>query len=383
MSLPYRSVRFPHDLFHQGRTVSEAASSGSRACIDKVDLDKSACMNLVSGWNESNMTLAKLGIDIAKHSFEVALIQGEKLRHKTFENAPAGFDAMTAWLTRQGVSQGHAVMEATGTYGEDLALYLYHAGHRVSVVNPARIKAFGQSELQRNKNDRMDAASIARFAVTHDPEAWTPPPEELRQLQGLARHLDDLIAQHSQWQQRLTESRPVPAVQTSLQTLVAVVEDQMQQVQQQIRNHVTQHPELARQQALLTSIPGIGEITATRLLAEMAPLERFQSARQAAAYTGLTPKHHESGSSVRGRTRLSKIGNARVRKALYWPAIAALRCNPLIYAFGQRLHARGKAKMVVIGAAMRKLVHLAYGVLKTGKPFDEQHAMGAVPTHAR
>jgi transposase len=351
--------------------------------MDKVDLDKSAYMNLVSGWDEISMTLPKLGIDIAKHTFEVALVLGEKLRHKTFENSPAGFHALTAWLMPQGMHQVHAVMEATGTYGEDLALYLYQAGHRVSVVNPARIKAFGQSELQRTKNDRMDAASIARFAVKHDPEAWTPPPEELRQLQGLVRHLDDLMAQHSQWHQRLTESRPVPAVQVSLQTLLAAMEDQLQQVQQQIRDHIAQHPELTHQQALLTSIPGIGELTATRLLAEMAPLERFQSARQAAAYTGLTPKHHESGSSVHGRSRLSKIGNARVRKALYWPAIAALRSNPLIRAFGQRLRARGKAKMVVIGAAMRKLVHLAYGVLKTGTPFDEQHAMGAVPAHAR
>jgi transposase len=351
--------------------------------MDKVDLDKSAWMNLVSRWDESRMTLPKLGIDMAKHTFEVALVHGEKLRHETFENSPVGFHALTAWLPRQGVSQGHAVMEATGTYGEDLALYLYQVGYRVSVVNPARIKAFGQSELQRNKNDRMDAACIARFAVKHAPEAWTPPPEELRQLQGLVRHLDDLMAQHSPWQQRLTESRPVPAVQASLQTLLAAVEAQMQQVRQQIHDHITRHPELTRQQALLTSIPGIGEMTATRLLAEMAPLERFQSARQAAAYTGLTPKHHESGSSVRGRSRLSKIGNARVRKALYWPAIAALRSNPLIRAFGHRLRARGKAKMVVIGAAMRKLVHLAYGVLKTSKPFDEQHAMGAVPTHVR
>jgi transposase len=328
------------------------------------------------------MTLPKLGIDMAKHTFEVAVVHGEKLRHNTFENAPAGFDALTVWLTRPGVSQGHAVMEATGTYGEDLALSVYHAGHRVSVVHPARIKAFGQRERQRHKNDRMAAASRARFAGKPDPEAWTPPPEELRQLQGLVRHLEDRMAQPRQWQQRLTERRPVPAVHTALQTVLAVVEDQMQQVQHQIRDPVTQYPERARQQALLTSIPGIGEVTATRLWAERAPLERCQSARQAAAYPGLTPKPHESGRSVRGRTRLSKIGNARVRKALYWPAIAALRCNPLIYAFGQRLRERGKAKMVVIGAAMRKLVHLAYGVLKTGKPVDAQHAIGAVPTHA-
>jgi transposase len=124
-------------------------------------------------------------------------------------------------------------------------------------------------------------------------------------------------------------------------------------------------------------MPGIGEATAARLLAEMAQLGTFQSARQAAAYAGLTPKQHTSGSSVPGRTRWSKLGNARVRKALYWPAIAALRCNPLIREFGQRLRQRGKAKMVMIGRAMRKLVHLAYGVLKTGKLFDEKHALNS------
>jgi transposase len=291
--------------------------------MDKVDLDQSPSINLGSGGNEISMTLAKSGIDMAQHPFEVALGQGEQLRHHTFEHAPAGFDALTAWLTRPGVSHGHAVMEATGTSGEDLALYVYQAGHRVRVVNPARMKAFGQSALQRHKNDRMDATCMARGAVTHDPEAWTPAPEELRQLQGLVRHLDDLMAQHSPWHQRLTDSRPVPAVQASLQTLLAAVEAQMQQVQQHMRDHVTRHPERTRHQAWLTSIPGIGEVTATRLLAEMAPLERFASARQAAASTGLPPKPHESGSSGRGRARLSTIGNARVRKALYWPAIAA------------------------------------------------------------
>jgi transposase len=332
------------------------------------------------------MTLPKLGIDMAKRTFVVALFSQEnpeKHRHKTLENTPTGFQALTAWLTHQGVSHVHAVMEATSTYGEDLALYLYQAGHRVSVVNPARIKAFGASELQRTKNDRADATLIARFAIKHEPEAWTPPPEELRQLQALVRHRVDLIAQRSQWQQRLTDSRPVPAVRTSLQTLLTALEAQLQQLEEQIRIHVAQHPTLRRQQDLLASIPGIGEMTAARLLAEMAPLQTFRSARHAAAYAGLTPRQHQSGSSVRGRTHLSKIGSARIRKALYWPAIAALRCNPLICQFGERLRERGKAKMVVIGAAMRKLVHLAYGVLKTGMPFDEQHALGAVRAPAR
>jgi transposase len=329
------------------------------------------------------MALPKLGIDIAKRTFIVALLGEEKCWRKTFENTATGFQALTAWLTRHHVHQVHAVMEATGTYGEDLALYLYQAGHRVSVVNPARIKAFGASELQRTKNDRADAALIARFAVKHEPEAWTPPPAELRQLQVLVRHRDDLIVQRSQWQQRLMDSRPVPAVRISLQTLLTTLAAQLAQLEEQICTHVAQHPALQHQQDLLASIPGIGEMTAVRLLAEMAPLETFRSARHAAAYAGLTPRQRQSGSSIRGRARLSKIGSARIRKALYWPAIAALRCNPLIRPFGERLHERGKTKMVVIGAAMRKLVHLAYGVLKTGKPFDEQHAFGTVPAHVR
>ena len=321
-------------------------------------------------------------VDLANHTFEVALVRGEKLRHKRFENSPPGLHALTAWSTQRGVHHGHAVMDATGMYGEDLAQYLYDAGHRVSVVNPARINAFGQSERQRNKNDRMDATLMARLAVKHEPAAWTPPPAALRQLQALVRHRDELMVQPSHWQQRLTEGRPGPAVQRSLQTLLAAVEDQIPQVQQPIRGHITQHPELTHQQVLLTSIPGIGEATAARLWAERAPLTRFHSAHQAAAYAELTPRHCASVTSVRGRARLSKIGTARVRTALYWPAIAALRCNPLICAVGQRLRERGKVTMVVIGAAMRQLVHVAYGVLKTGKSFDARHTLGSVPPHA-
>jgi transposase len=323
------------------------------------------------------MTLPKLGIDVAKKTFAVALLHEEKVRQKTFDNTPTGSHTLTTWLIHHDSAQCHAVMEATGTYGEDLALYLHHAGHKVSVVNPARIKAFGQSELRRNKTDRLDATLIARFAVTHNPEAWTPLPPEVWHLQALVRYLDDLITQRSHWQQRLTEGRPLPAVQTSVETLLAAIGTQIASVEQQLRTHIAQHPALTSQQELLTSIPGIGAVTAARLLAEMPQLQTFRSARHAAAYAGLTPRHCESGTSVRGRTSLSKIGSARIRKALYWPAITALRCNPLLRAFGQRLRERGKTKMVVIGAAMRKLVHLAYGVLKTGQPFNENYAWGA------
>lgn len=121
---------------------------------------------------------------------------------------------------------------------------------------------------------------------------------------------------------------------------------------------------------MLDSIPGIAVTTAAVILAEVADITQYRSARQVAAYAGLVPRERQSGSSVHGRTRLSKIGNARLRKALYFPAITALRCSEFFKAWAAGLRERGKCKMSVIGAAMRKLVHLAYGVLKTGKPFD-------------
>lgn len=268
----------------------------------------------------------------------------------------------------------HAVLEATGAYGEALALTLHAAGHRVSVVNPARIKAFGQSRLARNKTDKADAALIALFAAQQEPEAWTPPAEEILQLRGLVRHLDDLLRHRVQLRRRLTEGAPVEAVRESLRSLLAALDEQVVQTEKQIRQHIKQHPELKADCELLTSIPGIGAATAARIMAELQQLRRFGSARQAAAYAGLTPRRSESGNSLRGQGRLSKIGNARVRKALYLPALTALRFNPVIGRMAQRLRRHGKKEMVIIGAAMRKLVHLAYGVLKTGKPFDQAHA---------
>ncbi len=134
---------------------------------------------------------------------------------------------------------------------------------------------------------------------------------------------------------------------------------------------------MRRQSELLDSIPGIAETTAALLLAEITDITQYRSARQIAAYAGLVPRERHSGSSVRGRTRLSKIGNARLRRALYFPAITALRCSPFFQAWAKGLRERGKCKMSVIGAAMRKLIHLAYGVLKTGKPFDPEWAKSA------
>ena len=316
--------------------------------------------------------LPTLGIDISKDSFHVELSLNNKLRHRKFANRKEGFAELQAWLHKHKTTEVHACLEATGPYSEDLAIYLYHAGHTVSVVNPAQIKAFGQSELLRNKDDRPDAGLIRRFCEKQQPTAWTPPPAHLRELQALTRHLENLSETRQQQLNRLDTTK-VTAVIKSLRKLIKSLDNEIERTEKQIRDHINTHPDLKEQFRLLDSISGIGTRTATTLLAEI-NFKQYRSARQLAAFVGLTPKNNHSG-TIRGRTRLSKIGNQRVRKALFMPAIVAKQHNPIVRTFCRRLALKGKAEMAIIGAAMRKLIHLAFGVIKSGKMFDPNHEL--------
>jgi transposase len=162
-------------------------------------------------------------------------------------------------------------------------------------------------------------------------------------------------------------------VRESVEELLNHLKEQIKRTEKLIRDQINNHPGLKRQRQLLDSTPGIAE-TAALVLSEITDITQDRSARQVAAYAGLVPRERQSGSSVRVRTRLSKIGNARLRRALYFPAITALRCSPFFQAWAKGLQERGKSKMSVICAVMRKLVHVAYGVLKSGKPFDPEGA---------
>ena len=314
-----------------------------------------------------------LGIDIAKAKFDVALLRSAgPVRRKSFPNTTAGFAALTQWLRRYDVAHVHAALEATGTYGDALATWLHDAGAVVSVLNPAVIHAFAASQLARAKTDRIDAELIARYTATQHPPPWTPAPREIRELQALVRRLDALHGMRTQETNRLAAGPLVAAVQTSIGVVIATLTTEIDAVQRQIRDHLGQHPGLRAQRDLLTSIPGIGEATAAVLIAELFD-KRYASARQAAAFAGLVPRVHQSG-TLRGRGRLVKIGPGRLRKALYFPALTALRFNPTLHALRDRLRAAGKPPMVIVGAAMRKLIHLAFGVLKSGRAYDPTYA---------
>ncbi len=324
------------------------------------------------------MRLPILGIDIAKLKFNLCLVKTNgKLKHKVFPNTSTGFEQLREWLSRQGVERVHACLEATGSYGEALALFLHQADHMVSVLNPAAIKAFAGSCLSRTKTDRVDAELIARLCLAQAPSAWTPMPAQVQELQALVRRLESLVEMRVAEQNRLEAGIAVEAVKASIEELIVHLSAQIKHTEKLIRTHIQNHPRLKEQSQLLDSIPGIAQTTAATILAEITDFTQYRSARQVAAYAGLVPRERQSGSSVRGRTRLSKIGNARLRRALYFPAITALRCSPFFQAWAKGLQERGKCKMSIIGAAMRKLIHLAYGVLKTGKPFDPEWGKAA------
>ncbi len=174
---------------------------------------------------------------------------------------------------------------------------------------------------------------------------------------------------------RIKASCHLQSIQDSLENLVEYLEQQIQTIKKLIMQHIQQHPLLLEQQELLVSIPGIAEITAAKLLAEIPHLKDYKTASFAAAYAGLTPKQRVSGTSVRGKSCLSKTGNVRVRKALYMPAVVAQRHNPILKEFRDRLRQKGKHPMAILGALMRKLLHIAYGVIKTGKPFDPNYGL--------
>jgi transposase len=315
---------------------------------------------------------AWLGIDIAKDTFEACWLLEKRAAHGTFDNTRAGLAKLDHWLKKRQAGPVHVCLEATGRYSEGVAEHLHAAGHTVSVINPARLKAFGQASLTRTKTDQTDAALLAEFCRRQQPAAWTPPAAEQRELRALVRRRESLLQVRQQEANRLSSGETSPAVCASLQAVVAFLDEQLANVQQAIRDQVADHPDLQRRSALVDAIPGIGPTTAAALLAEI-DFAAYPSARQVAAQAGLTPRQRQSGTSVHGRPRLSKQGASQLRRILFFPAIVAIRHNPLIRAFAQRLADRGKAKMAIVCACMRKLLHLVYGVLKTGLPFDPDY----------
>lgn len=314
--------------------------------------------------------MAILGLDVAKNEFHAALLLDEERgRAKSFPNNAKGFEQLAAWLRNRGVEHVHACLEATGGWSEALAIDLHQRGHVVSLVNPQRIRDFGRSEGLRAKTDKADAALIARFCLVHRPDPWTPPRQEILALQALARRREALIAMRIQELNRLSGPEGDRHVRDSLSAHVEFLDRQIAEIEKQIDDTIDHDPNLRNQRDLIETIPGLGRRSATSITAEFPTLAEYRDAKAVAAYAGLCPAIEQSGTSL-AHSHLSRSGNARLRRLLYFPAIVAMKWNPVIRSFAGRLKARGKRPMVVIAAVMRKLLVLAYGVVKPGRGFD-------------
>ena len=316
---------------------------------------------------------AYVGVDVSKNKLDVTLIKPKGQKRKHVKNSAKGISQLQEWLKKQTDEKLHVCMESTSVYWEELAEMMHEAGHDVSVVNPVRIKGYAMGQLRRSKTDPLDADVIADFCRTQQPALWVPPTAEQKRLRALVRHLEALKKSRTQQRNRLASCRDELVAQ-SLKDLLTAIEAQIETVTQQIRELIDQHPDLKERKELLESIDGFGEKTAIHILAEMYDLHTYDNAKAAAADAGVTASHYQSGDSVRRRSKISRLGKAAIRSALHFPAMVAIKHNPLVQQLAKRLTAKGKPKAVIRVAAMRKLMHLAYGVLKNKQPFDPKYA---------
>jgi transposase len=315
------------------------------------------------------MTTFHLGIDVAKAKLDCALrTEQGKVYSKVIANTPEGFVDLQTWLNKQQAMDVHICMEATGIYWEEVAQFFASQAIKVSVVNPLQIKAYGTSRLTRSKTDTIDARLIAEFCAERQPTTWQARSEAEVILRALVLRLESLQTMRTQESNRLGVARD--AVYDNIQTHLDWLDEQIKQIIQTINNHIDQNPTLQQQRELLDSIPGIGERTSAVLLAFYADTSRFNNSRQAAAFAGLDPRQHQSGSSVRGKPRISKVGHAFLRKALYMPAMVTLYRTAWGKQFRERLALAGKPPKLIIVAMMRKLIQVAFGVLKSEEIFD-------------
>lgn len=321
--------------------------------------------------------LPPLGIDVSKLSFDVHLLTEQAAHSHHFGNTVHGFEQLHSWLTAHASGSVHACLEATGTYGDALALFLCEQGHQVSILNPARISAFRKSEGIRGKTDTLDAKVLALFCQQKRPALWHPPHPAAQQLQVLVARREDLQLMRQQERNRLENHRLDEQTRSEIQVHLEHLESQLKAITARLTQYVQTQQLFQESQTCLISLPGIAHIAAAYVLAELAPLGPLRHAKSVVAYAGIAPEQRDSGTSVHGHAHIGKNGRVLLRKILYLCALSAMRCDADFRAWAQQLRAQGKPGKVVIVAVMRKLLHLICGVLKSKQPYDARKAFPA------
>lgn len=314
------------------------------------------------------------GIDVSAAQLVAAVhAEGEPYLQRNFPNRAHGHQALILWLQKTG-SRVRVCLEATGLYSLDLALALHAAsGIEVAVLNPKTVNRFAAT-LCRSKTDPADAQVLAEYARRMPFQLWHPPSGTVLQLRAITRHLASLTQQHTRESNRLhatsASTQSSRWVQQDLKRSLRHLEHRAQKLRAAALALIQQDANLRARFALLLSAPGIGEISALNLLGELALLAPGLTVRQWVAHSGLDPAHHDSGSSVHKPSRISRAGNRYLRRALYMPALVAVRHDPHLRAFYQSLLARHKAKLQALIAVARKLLHAIFGMFRSQLTYD-------------
>lgn len=314
---------------------------------------------------------AVAGIEVSAEVLVVTFDNGQ-MRSSDFPNTAAGHQQMLRFL-RKNAEQVRVCMESTGLYGLDAALALHQkSGIEIMVANPRSVRHFGEAMMQRSKTDPIDARLLAEYARRMP----FRPSIKGRQLCALSRAIHQLTEMNAMQKNRLhaasvTETTPKIVIR-ELERSLAQQQRSIQRLTREALQLIASDPQLHKRFDLLLSFPGIAETSALQLLGELVLLAPDFNVRQWVAYAGLDPRQYSSGKSVEKKVRISKVGNRHLRRALFMPALVAVRRNPQFRAYYRHFLAHGKFKMVALVAAMRKLLHGIYGVFQTLQPFDPE-----------
>lgn len=309
-----------------------------------------------------------IGIDISKNTFDA---WSESVGHKAFKNNYLGFKELVGWAGKQ----VHYVMESTCSYHVQLALFLHQNNCKVSVVNPLPVKRFIQMKLQRIKTDKSDAKMLALYGASEKPRSWQPEPDFIQQSKLIMSTVELYLRQQTALKNKLDNLESgglkagtlISSLKLQIKRLKAAITKLEAELQLLLKEHA------GAQMTQLTSIPGIGKKTAAMLLVYSNLYKDFENYRQFIAYVGLCPVHRQSGTSVKGKSYISKKGNKMLRNHLFMCSFTACLYNPQCKALYDRLVAKGKSKKLALIAVCNKLIRQSFGVVKNGIPYDSAY----------
>lgn len=316
----------------------------------------------------------QIGIDISNRVFDASMQYSGGASRRQFSNTPSGHRQFMKWSLRQ-ARAARVCMEATGIYHLQLALALnQHPNIELMVVNPCAARRFAQANMVRAKTDSIDADGLLLYLQRMPFRPWSAPRDEVLQLQSLAHRVAQLDKEITRERSRLhaacragSHTRPV---QHDIQAHIKQLQRRLERMKSQAYQVIQNDPLMADDARIIDSAPGFAELTVTKLLAELLPLPGDMLPTQWVAQAGMDPRPSESGTSQRPPRRISKQGNARIRQALFMPALVAIQRDANVAAYYEKLLAKGKPKMLAITAVMRKLLHALWGMLHHRQEWD-------------